>query len=218
MSNQIFNEDCLDTLTKRKIEYDYVCFSPPDYDELDYVPIQDDKKYYDWQEKVYSKLKPKNKVVTIVVSNRRFQRKTIPKHQHITDIMKNLGYDLLAEKVWKKSSLINLYRYNYAFVMSYGKKGYKSKNTRLFKYDTWCHSHRPYKGYTYNFPKEMIFRCLDNYTDEGETVYDPFMGIGTTAIACVENGRNYYGSEINEEVCKLGTKRLTNYKKISKFI
>ncbi len=52
MSNQIFNEDCLDTLTKRKIEYDYVCFSPPDYDELDYVPIQDDKKYYNWQEKV----------------------------------------------------------------------------------------------------------------------------------------------------------------------
>ncbi len=71
-----------------------VASSPNDVNRDGFIiagPIQDDKKYYDWQEKVYSKLKPKNKVVTIVVSNRRFQRKTIPKHQHITDIMKNLG-------------------------------------------------------------------------------------------------------------------------------
>ena len=64
----------------------------------------------------------------------------------------------------------------------------------------------------------MISRCIENFTDEGEIVYDPFMGIGTTAIACEDMGRNYYGSEIDKKVCDVGIKRLTNYQKIRKFI
>ena len=39
--NQIYNEDCLNTLD-RDLEYDYVCFSPPDYDELGLTPIKDE--------------------------------------------------------------------------------------------------------------------------------------------------------------------------------
>ena len=75
--NEIFHEDCLDTLTKRDIKYDYTCFSPPDYDELNLTPIKDDKEYLDWQKKVYSKLNPSNNVVTIVTSLRRFKARTI---------------------------------------------------------------------------------------------------------------------------------------------
>ena len=53
--NEIFNEDCYKTLTKRDIEYDYVCFSPPDYDELDMEP--EDPKWITWQKKIYKKLR-----------------------------------------------------------------------------------------------------------------------------------------------------------------
>ena len=50
--NEIFHEDCLDTITNRNIKYDYTCFSPPDYDELNLTPIKDDNKYLDWQKNV----------------------------------------------------------------------------------------------------------------------------------------------------------------------
>ena len=213
--NQIYNEDCLITLD-RDLEYDYVCFSPPDYDELGLTPIKDDKEYHEWQEEVYSKLKPKKNVVTIVSSNRRYKRRTIAKHNAITNIMNKLGYDLLAEKIWMKDSTINLYRYNYAFVLSYGKGNFKSNNTRLFKYDVWPHKHMKYDGYSYNYPASMIARCIVNYTEENDVVYDPFIGIGTTAIACLQTSRNYYGSELNKKVCDIANNRLTSYKKFSK--
>ena len=109
MKNIIFNEDCLYTLTERKLNYDYVICSPPDYDELGMKPIKDDEKYFSWLGNIFSKLKPNNNTITIVVSNRRYNRITIPKHHYITSIMKDLGYDLLNEKIWKKSNEINSY-------------------------------------------------------------------------------------------------------------
>ena len=107
MKNKIFNEDCLDTI-KRDLQYDYCFFSPPDYDELGMTPIKDDDEYYEWMRDIYSNLNPRKNVVTIVVSNRRYNRKTIPKHEYITNIMKDLGYDLLNEKIWEKSREINI--------------------------------------------------------------------------------------------------------------
>ena len=41
-------------------------------------------------------------------------------------------------------------------------------------------------------------------TDEGDLVYDPFMGSGTTAYACLKNNREYIGSEINKNYIQLG--------------
>lgn len=37
------------------------------------------------------------------------------------------------------------------------------------------------------------------FTQENETILDPFMGIGTTAVACVKNNRNYIGIELVDE-------------------
>ena len=155
-----------------------------------------------------AKLNPNKNVVTIVISNRRYKRKTIPKHEYVTSIMKDLGYDLLNEKIWEKSKEINMYRYNYAFVLCYGKNKYKSKNTKQFKYDIWFHPHHSYKGYSYNFSKDMVIRCIENYTEKGDVVYDPFIGIGTTAVACLETDRNFIGSEIDPEVYEICMNRL----------
>tara|TARA_Y100001935_G_scaffold190646_1_gene158872 strand:- start:308 stop:481 length:174 start_codon:yes stop_codon:yes gene_type:complete len=49
---------------------------------------------------------------------------------------------------------------------------------------------------------------IENHTNENDVVYDPFMGSGTTAIAALEVGRNYLGSEINEEYYNLCKKRI----------
>lgn len=216
MKNKIFNEDCLDTI-KRDLQYDYCFFSPPDYDELSLTPIKDDDEYYSWMKEIYSNLNPRKNVITIVVSNRRYNRKTIPKHEYITSIMKDLGYDLLNEKIWEKSREINMYRYNYAFVLCYGKDNFKSKNSKQFKYDIWYHPFESYKGYSYNFSKDVVSRCIENYTEIGDVVYDPFIGVGTTALACLDTERNYLGSEIDSEVYELCMNRIEQQQRSTKW-
>lgn len=48
------------------------------------------------------------------------------------------------------------------------------------------------------------------YTKEGDTIYDPFMGTGTTAVACIREKRHYIGSEISERYCEWAKKRIYN--------
>lgn len=54
--------------------------------------------------------------------------------------------------------------------------------------------------------KELI---LDN-TNEGDIVFDPCMGSGTTAVAARDLFRNYYGFELNEDCYNLTLERLEN--------
>ena len=49
---------------------------------------------------------------------------------------------------------------------------------------------------------------VHNFTKQGETILDPFMGLGTTAIACANAGRNYIGFEISAEYCKMAEDRI----------
>jgi len=48
-------------------------------------------------------------------------------------------------------------------------------------------------------PIELMKRIILLTTNEGGVVCDPFMGSGTTALACKETNRNYIGFEINKE-------------------
>jgi site-specific DNA-methyltransferase (adenine-specific) len=44
-------------------------------------------------------------------------------------------------------------------------------------------------------------------------VYDPFMGIGTTALACIRLGVNYLGTDIDAEYLKVAMEDIENRKK-----
>lgn len=46
------------------------------------------------------------------------------------------------------------------------------------------------------------------YTREGDTIYDPFMGTGTTAVACHMEKRNWIGSELSAQYCEWAEHRL----------
>lgn len=46
------------------------------------------------------------------------------------------------------------------------------------------------------FPEELVEKILTNFSQEGDVVYDPFMGTGTTAVVCKKMKRKYIGSEI----------------------
>ena len=49
------------------------------------------------------------------------------------------------------------------------------------------------------YPIELVKRAIMATTDEGDTILDPFMGSGTTAVAAIQNNRDYVGFELDEE-------------------
>ena len=57
-------------------------------------------------------------------------------------------------------------------------------------------------------PSELFIRILKDFSEEGQTAYDPFLGSGTTAIACQNLKRNWIGSEISKEYCEIAEQRL----------
>jgi len=59
------------------------------------------------------------------------------------------------------------------------------------------------------FPEELVKRHLDSWSNEGDLVYDPFMGSGTTSKMCILNNRNYIGSELSLTYCEIEKKRIS---------
>jgi len=64
---------------------------------------------------------------------------------------------------------------------------------------------------------EIIERILRESTSEGHTVLDPFMGSGTTAVACQKLGRNFYGFELDENNIETAVNRVGGYKQSTLF-
>jgi DNA modification methylase len=48
------------------------------------------------------------------------------------------------------------------------------------------------------------------WSEPGETVLDPFMGSGTTGVACVKTGRNFIGIEIDPTYFAIAEKRIAD--------
>jgi tRNA/tmRNA/rRNA uracil-C5-methylase (TrmA/RlmC/RlmD family) len=57
-------------------------------------------------------------------------------------------------------------------------------------------------------PIEYMLKLIARLTDEGDTVLDPFMGSGTTGVACAKLGRNFIGYEINPDYFAIAEKRI----------
>lgn len=49
---------------------------------------------------------------------------------------------------------------------------------------------------------------LERLTNEGDTILDPFMGSGTTGVACQKLNRDFIGYELSDEYFKMAQKRL----------
>ena len=57
-------------------------------------------------------------------------------------------------------------------------------------------------------PVELMSFCIEKFTEENDTILDPFMGSGTTLVACKHLNRNCVGIEISEKYCAIAQERL----------
>jgi len=57
-------------------------------------------------------------------------------------------------------------------------------------------------------PVSLFAYLITQYSKENDIILDPFLGSGTTAVACQNLHRNFIGIEISPEYCKIAEKRL----------
>jgi site-specific DNA-methyltransferase (adenine-specific) len=69
-------------------------------------------------------------------------------------------------------------------------------------------------GHPAPFPVELPKRCIKLFSFVGDTVLDPFMGSGTTAIASILEKRNFIGFELEKDFFDIANKRVQEQKNI----
>ena len=58
-------------------------------------------------------------------------------------------------------------------------------------------------------PLNITRRALDLWTNEGDTVFSPFGGIGSEGVASIGKGRRFIGTELHPIYWRQGVKNLT---------
>ena len=63
------------------------------------------------------------------------------------------------------------------------------------------------------FPQRLAEDHIYSWSNPGDTVLDPFLGSGTTAVAAIKMGRKFIGVEVSEEYCEIAKQRIIEAEK-----
>lgn len=102
-----------------------------------------------------------------------------------------------------------------------GKKYFKGPNAGKYSCnpkgknpgDVWIipnvkHNHVEKTDHPCQFPVELVERLVLSMTEEGGLVVDPFLGVGSTAVAALKNGRRAAGAELVPEYAAIAEERI----------
>jgi site-specific DNA-methyltransferase (adenine-specific) len=111
---------------------------------------------------------------------------------------------------WTAGDLKAAYGKQYEFIF-YVNKGRREINGKRLT-DVWYFKRVAGKQQLHQNqkPLDLIKQCILKSSNEGDLVFDGFMGSGTTAIACKELNRNFIGFELDKEYFDIANKKLEN--------
>jgi site-specific DNA-methyltransferase (adenine-specific) len=79
----------------------------------------------------------------------------------------------------------------------------------IWEYSTEAHfSGRDTRVHETQKPLDLMLHLIRDFTDEGDLVWDPFCGSGTTGVACVLSGRHFIGHEQQASYAEIAEKRI----------
>lgn len=131
------------------------------------------------------------------------------------DFYKDKNYDLL---VWHKKNPIPTIKNKYLSDIEYA---FFARDTGVEMFNTYSTSSKVFTS-TVNKrdkdkfehqtikPLKLVQNYIFNSSKPNDIILDPFMGSGTTAVACKNLGRNFIGFEINPKWHKIACDRLNN--------
>jgi site-specific DNA-methyltransferase (adenine-specific)/modification methylase len=235
--NKVYNESCLETLKKMEDgSVDAVITSPPYNMNLrirngkycsrqivkelstkysnfdDNLPIDE---YYELHLNILKELLRVSGMVfyniQIVTGSKRAIFKIIGElSDYLKDIViwdKGHGQPAMAERVMnRRTELVLIFDKNNAISRQFEKCNFNRGTLD----DLWLikRGKKVSSEHGAVFPEELVSTILDNFTNEGDVIYDPFMGTGSTAVVCKKLKRKFIGSEISKEYMKVINERL----------
>ena len=232
--NTIYNENCLETMSKIDDNFvDLIVTSPP-YNKgywssnrnvnngfktksrrIEYDNFNDNlkpKEYIKIQKKIIEEclriLKPTGSLF--------YNHQPIQKlHQEINPLY---IYDFPVKQtiIWNRKNTPKIDKSYFFPIIEYIYWIQKTKTSRvkfnrkksLFNKCIWDISPDVRNKFPAPFPIEIPLNCILSCTNKNDIVYDPFIGSGTTALACVLTKRNYIGSEISKKYFEIVNKRI----------
>ncbi len=72
------------------------------------------------------------------------------------------------------------------------------------------HNHVEKTVHPCQYPIELVERCVLSLTNEGDDIFDPYVGVGTSVIAAVKHGRHGWGCDIAPQYIAIARQRLTS--------
>ena len=88
-----------------------------------------------------------------------------------------------------------------------------SLRNNIWKYTVGCNKDKKFGRHPAVFPEQLVFDHLLSWSNEGDTILDPFMGSGTTGKIAILNNRNFIGIELNEQYYNIAKQRIEQYNK-----
>lgn len=112
---------------------------------------------------------------------------------------------------WMKAGSFYRFRHELIIFATHGKarRTFANCNDNCDVWQIKCINYTlPTKLHQAQKPVELMAKMIENSSRAGDTVLDCFMGSGTTAIACLNLGRNFIGYEIDARYFEVAQKRL----------
>lgn len=238
--NNIYNEDCLETLQKMDDDsIDLIITSPPynmnlrinkgkytsrqivkelstKYDDFDdNLPIED---YYNLHKQILQEcIRVSNLVfynIAIVTGSKRAWFKIIGDlSENLKEIIvwdKMHGQPAMQQQVLnRRTELLLVFEKDYPISRQFRLKGHFGRGTLD---DIWqIPRQRNTFDKTYHgaiFPEDLVEKIILNFSEEGDVIYDPFLGTGTTCVVAKNNNRKFIGSEISFTYYEIAKKRI----------
>lgn len=129
---------------------------------------------------------------------------------YIKPIAEKLGFKFWKPIIWDKMKIGMGYHYRARYEnILFFEKGKRKLNDLSIPDILECE--RIYKGYPTEKPVDLCEILVQQSTEPGELVIDPFMGSGPVAVASIRNSRRFMGSDLNKTAVKLSQCRLKDF-------
>jgi len=123
-------------------------------------------------------------------------RNKLKNHNRIYHPIQWISHPIWCEIIWDKRGIGNpSRRYHISEERIYQiQKPVKWKNPRSLK-NIWSIPPTKNAEHPCTFPPSLVWNCMETTTEEGDTIIDPYIGSGTTAIVAIQNKRRFIGIE-----------------------
>ena len=206
--NVIFNEDCLETMKRMKDNSIDLVLTDPPYgigeDGLKNHSRNKLAKATKYEPKEWDKSTVDKKILDEIL--RVSKKAIIFGANHFIDL---IPYRSSCWLVWDKDNSGDFADSELAWTnFDTAVRNYKFRWNGMIQQDM---KNKEKRHHPTQKPTELFKMILRDYAVKNnyQTIYDPFMGSGTTALACKSLGLDYIGSELDEDYYRIIQKRLS---------